>query len=175
MSILPMLLLAVATGSPAAGAHTGRPAPSTAVAHVTVFTDVHVIPMDSERVLDHQNVVIRGDRIVAIGPAASTAIPAGAARIDGHDQWLMPGLIDMHVHLQDPEDGALYVANGVTTIRNMWGTPATLKLRREFASGEKLGPTLYTTGPILDGKPPIWPGSTVIEDAPQAEPEIAAE
>src|SRR5262249_21711869 len=142
---------------------------------VTAFTGVHVVPMDTERVLDDQNVLVRGDRIVAVGPAASTPIPPGATRIDAHGRWLMPGLVDMHVHFNDPGDASLFVANGVTTVRNMWGFPATLELRRECASGTRLGPTIYTAGPILDGRPPIWPGSTVIETADEAEKEIAAE
>lgn len=175
MSILPILMLALAAAQPSVRAPGGQPAPTTGAARVTAFIDVHVVPMDSERVLDHQNVVVRGDRIVAVGPTASTPIPAGATRIDGHGQWLMPGLVDMHVHFNDPTDAPLYVVNGVTTIRNMWGFPATLKLRREYAGGEQLGPTIYTTGAILDGKPPIWPSSTVIENAEQAETEITAE
>ena len=175
MSLVMILVLVLAAGHPGARAGSGSQAQAAGGARVTVFTDVHVVPMDSERVLDHQNVVVRGDRIVAVGPAASTPVPAGATTIDGQDQWLMPGLVDAHVHFNDPTDAPLYVANGVTMIRNMWGMRATLKQRAEYASGEKLGPTLYTAGPILDGKPPIWPGSTVIENAREAEAEIAAE
>ena len=96
-------------------------------------------------------------------------------RIDGRGKWLIPGLIDMHVHLNDEGDGALYVANGVTTIRNMWGFPETLAWRKDYGAGKPLGPTVYTTGSILDGRPPIWPGSTVIETAAQADSEIMAE
>lgn len=87
----------------------------------------------------------------------------------------MPGLVDMHVHLNDPDDGPVYVANGVTTIRNMWGFPETLEWRKDYASGKRLGPTVYTAGNLLDGNPPIWPGSAVIETAAQAESEVVAE
>ncbi len=157
-------------GSPdATSAEPPTPAP------VIAFIDVTVVPMDYDRVVEHQNVVIRGDRIASIGPTASTAVPPGATRVDARGKWLMPGLIDMHVHLNDEEDGALYVANGVTTIRNMWGFPETLKWRQEYRSGKQLGPTVYTTGPILDGKPPIWRDSKSIESAAQADSEIAAE
>jgi imidazolonepropionase-like amidohydrolase len=172
------LLVVLATVRP----HVSRAAPSTAPpadaaprAATLAFVDVNVVPMDSDRVLEHQNVVIRGDRIAALGPMRSTKVPPGATRVDGRGHWLMPGLIDLHVHLNDPDDGILYVANGVTTIRSMWGFPETLEWRKEFASGKRLGPTVYTTGPILDGKPPIWPGSAVIETADDAEREIAAE
>jgi imidazolonepropionase-like amidohydrolase len=126
-------------------------------------------------VLEHQTVLIRGDRIAALGPAASTRVPDGTTRIDGHGKWLMPGLVDMHVHLDDADDGTLYVANGVTTIRNMWGTLETLATRADYAAGRALGPTVYTTGPILDGKPVVWPGSIAIENAEEAEKEVADE
>lgn len=139
------------------------------------FVDVSVVPMDANHVLEHQTVLIRGDRIAALGPSASTAVPDGATRIDGHGQWLMPGLVDMHVHLNDAEDGTLYVANGVTSIRNMWGTLDTLATRADYAAGHVLGPTVYTTGPILDGSPVIWPGSVAIDDAEEAEQEVSAE
>ena len=144
-------------------------------ADVIAFVDVNVVTMESPRVLADQTVVIRGDRIAAMGPATSTPLPPGATRIDGRGKWLMPGLIDMHVHLNDPDDGSLYVANGVTTIRNMWGFPETLAWRKEYATGQRLGPAVYTTGPILDGRPPIWQGSTVIETAAAADREVAAE
>jgi imidazolonepropionase-like amidohydrolase len=87
----------------------------------------------------------------------------------------MPGLVDMHVHLSDADDGTLYVANGVTTIRNMWGTPQTLDTRADYAAGRALGPTVYTTGPILDGKPVVWDGSIAIENAEEADKELTAE
>src|SRR5437899_11399685 len=89
------------------------PAPRPAAPPVVVFTGVHVVPMDTERVLDDQSVVVRGDRILAVGPRATTPIPPGATRIEGRDRWIMPGLVDMHVHFNDPDDAALYVANGV--------------------------------------------------------------
>jgi imidazolonepropionase-like amidohydrolase len=139
------------------------------------FVDVSIVPMDADHVLEHQTVLIRGDRIAALGPAASTPVPDRATRIDGHGKWLMPGLVDMHVHLGDADDGTLYVANGVTTIRNMWGTPQTLATRADYAEGRALGPTVYTTGPILDGKPVVWGGSIAIENPEDADKELASE
>jgi len=63
----------------------------------------------------------------------------------------------------------------VTTVRCMWGNPEILQWRRDVERGELLGPTIYTTGPILDGDPPYWPGSTVITTPEQAVREVAAE
>jgi imidazolonepropionase-like amidohydrolase len=68
-------------------------------AAVTAFVDVAVVPMDRERVLAHQTVLVQGGRIVALGSVAQVAVPAEAQRIDGRGQYLIPGLADMHVHL----------------------------------------------------------------------------
>jgi imidazolonepropionase-like amidohydrolase len=124
------------------------------------FVNVNVLPFDRERILAAQTVVIRDGRIAEIGPAAKTKVPAGALQIDGRGKYLMPGLADMHVHLfpgaGQPDDLAsqqlqLFLANGVTTIRNMIGKPEHLRLRERVAKGELLGPSIYTAGPPLLG------------------------
>jgi imidazolonepropionase-like amidohydrolase len=98
-----------------AGAGASRPA-------VTAFIDVAVVPMDTERVLEHQTVLVAGGRITALGPVSKVRVPAGATQIDGRGQYLMPGLADMHAHFVDdtsrfPRCLLAYVANGVTTTR----------------------------------------------------------
>jgi imidazolonepropionase-like amidohydrolase len=128
---------------------------------VLAFVGVSVLPLDSDRVLADQTVVVRGDHIVAVGPAASTPVPDGATRVDGRGRYLMPGLVDMHLHLQ-PGEGALsdpagqqltlLLANGVTTVRALGGPPSGLALRDRVARGEVLGPTLRVAGPSFHGK-----------------------
>ncbi|MGH7664915.1 MAG: amidohydrolase family protein, partial [Gemmatimonadaceae bacterium] len=126
---------------------------------VTAFVGVSVIPMDRERVLADQTVIVRDGRIAAIGPAAATTVPAGAQRIDGRGKFLMPGLAEMHAHIPGanaPEQLIrdimfLYVANGVTTIRGMLGAPNQLVLREQTASGDVLGPTIFVGAPSLSG------------------------
>lgn len=115
------------------------------------FVNVAVVPMDEERVLPGHTVLVEADRIVAIGPAESVEIPEAAVLVDGEGRYLLPGLADMHVHL-GPEDYSLllYVANGVTTVRNMEGYFWHPRWRDEIESGHRLGPTLITTGPILN-------------------------
>lgn len=66
---------------------------------VVAFVNVNVIPMDRERVEPRQTVVVRRDRIVAIGAAGEVSVPEGAMVIDGAGGYLMPGLTDAHVHL----------------------------------------------------------------------------
>lgn len=121
-----------------------------------VIANVSVLPMDRERVIAGQTVVIERGVISQVGPPGSVTIPAGARRIDGTGKYLIPGLVDLHVHLaSNPEDEqrailTLFVANGVTTVLNLRGTPQILELRTNIAAGRVFGPTLYTVGPYVN-------------------------
>lgn len=115
----------------------------------TAFLHVAVIPMDRERVLGDQTVVIEGDRIAQIGPSDTIKIPPHVRRIEGNGQYLIPGLTDAHVHLLSQIEFPLYLANGVTTVFNLDGRPAHLLWRKQVANGEILGPTIFSTGPIF--------------------------
>ncbi len=125
----------------------------------TAFVNVSVLPMDTERVLAHQTVVVTGDRIVQVGPNADVKIPADAQHIDGAGKFLIPGLGEMHGH--NPPLGSsqayieqvyfLFVANGVTTVRGMLGWPGQLELRDQVKAGAITGPTLYLAGPSFTG------------------------
>ena len=110
---------------------------------------VSVVPMDRERILKRQTVILRDGRIAAMGAAGSVEVPKEALRVDGDGRYLMPGLVDMHAHLYTPEEFPLYLAHGVTTVYNLWGRPAHLLWRERIARGEMLGPTIYTCGPII--------------------------
>src|SRR5215207_8124290 len=68
------------------------------------FVNVNVVPMDGERVLGGQTVVVRDGRIAQIGPANKVKVPASAVRIDGRGKYLMPGLTDAHVHLRNYDE-----------------------------------------------------------------------
>ena len=123
------------------------------------FVDVTVIPMDRQRVLEGQTVIVRDGRIASVEPSARARIPAGALRVDGRGKYLIPGLAEMHAHIpgvQAPEQVirdifTLYLANGITTIRGMLGAPNQLTLRARTASGEMLGPTIFVGAPSLNG------------------------
>src|SRR5436853_6822015 len=124
------------------------------------FVGVNVVPMDSERVIEDQTVIIRGDRIAELGPSAKVKVPAGALRIEAKGKYLMPGLAEMHGHLPHPNQGEavarsfllLFVANGVTTVRGMFGFPNHPALRDRIARGEVFGPKLYVAGPAMTGQ-----------------------
>ena len=126
---------------------------------VTAFVDVTVIPMDRERRIPGQTVVVRGDRIVEIGPANRVKVPDGGVRVDGRGKFLIPGLAEMHAHIPGGQASDtvvertlfLYVSGGITTIRGMLGHPRHLELRARAAKGELLSPTIYAAGPSLNG------------------------
>ena len=120
-----------------------------------VFTNVTVVPLDRERTIADQTVVIRGDRIIAITPSAAAKIPEGATRIDGRGKFLMPGMAEMHAHIPGGPSATdadmqrtllLFAANGITTIRGMLGEPRHLPLRGAVAKGAVVGPTIFTSG-----------------------------
>jgi imidazolonepropionase-like amidohydrolase len=124
----------------------------------TAFVNVNLLPLDEDRVIPDQTVLVQNGKIAAIGRPA----PKGARIIDGRGKYLMPGLTDMHTHLIREGDLSLFVARGVTTVRNMWGTPMQLEWRERIKKGELLGPTVYMPGPIVDGAQPEHDGSLVI-------------
>lgn len=125
--------------------------------------------------LRDQTVVIRGERIISLAATvdADNTLPGG---VDAHGGYLIPGLWDMHVHVHDVDELPLYVANGVTGIRIMFGKRDAAKERTELAN-ENPSPEIYLASPIVDGSPPIWPGSIVVkkpEDARRTVDEIKA-
>jgi len=113
------------------------------------FLHVHVIPMDRERVLDDQTVVVQNGRIASIGPSQTARVPAQTQKIDATGKYLLPGLTDAHVHLYSQIEFPLYLANGVTTVFNLDGRPAHLLWRKQIAAGELEGPTIFTAGPLF--------------------------
>ena len=140
---------------------------------VHAFTNVAVIPMDRERVLANQTVVVRSGRVVAMGDARRVRVPAGATRVDGTGRFLIPGLADMHVHMFDRNELTAYLANGITTVRNLHGIPRHLAWRDSIARGAMLGPRLYTSGAIIDGSPPTRATNVVVRTAAEAERVVA--
>ncbi|KAA9131508.1 amidohydrolase family protein [Marinihelvus fidelis] len=144
---LSVLLVLVVLGFPGAGA-----------AESWWLAPVNVVDPRSGEVVTGQAVRVTGERIAAIVPAGE--FDAGGARVvDGQGGWLIPGLAEMHAHVPPRERGddhvndvlSLFLANGVTTIRGMLGQPWHLELREQLASGERLGPTLVTSGPSFNG------------------------
>lgn len=133
------------------------------------ITHVNLIPMDREAVIPDQTVIVQDGRIVSIGPAEAAELPEAVSLvIEGRGKYLMPGLSDMHVHPDHPDQLLLFIANGVTTIRNMHGGPRYLEWKRRIVDGELLAPSIYTTGPLIDAPPGRAPGSALVDTPEEA-------
>lgn len=117
---------------------------ATLEARPIAFTNVNVIPMTSDAVLRNQVVVVDGGKIIAAGKEGDVVIPAEAERIDGEGGYIVPGLIDLHVHVTQPDELPLYVANGVTTVLNLSGDSGIFAFRNA-----PMGPRFFSTGKQL--------------------------
>ena len=113
-----------------------------------LITNINLIPMTADTVLKNKMVLIQDGKIISIQDSINNP---GVSEWDGQGKFMMPGLIDMHVHLQDKKELGLYLSNGITTIRNLHGMPWHLKVRDQIKQGKILGPNLFTTSPQLGG------------------------
>lgn len=169
MQPIPVLLTGSLLGlACVAGATRADIAPTTAS---LVIHDVTVISMTGQPPATHRNVFVDGSTITAI-VAATTAIPAGASVIEGGSRFLFPGLVDAHVHLRR-SDAPQYVADGILTVRNMWGHSGIRPLINDIAANVVVGPAVVSLSPGIDGSPPQWPETELVDDPATAEPLVA--
>jgi imidazolonepropionase-like amidohydrolase len=149
--------------------------------HALAITHATVIDMAGEKPLADRTVIIQKDRIANIGASNAVSIPRGAQILDAHGKFLIPGLVDMHIHLTaaGEPDGSrkfivpLLLANGITGVRDMGGYLESLNpLRKEIAEGKRLGPRIVTPGPYLDGSPPSFQPSLVVTNAVEASEDV---
>ncbi|HXM58266.1 MAG TPA: hypothetical protein VOB72_22895, partial [Candidatus Dormibacteraeota bacterium] len=136
-----------------------------AAAPPLVISGVTVLTMRDRRPLADRSVLIRDGRIESVEPRGALE-RSGFEVLDGAGRFLVPGLADMHVHWWRPEDGRLYLASGVTTVRNMAGAPVHLDLARRVERGELAGPHLITASPVVDGMgedgQTVWPSAQLL-------------
>jgi hypothetical protein len=122
------------------------------------ITRVNVVDVVAGKIVPNATVTISGSTITSVTPNGA---PAAQARVvDGQGEYLIPGLWDMHAHMEAAGEPwlPLYVANGVTGIRDMGSqVDAILKMRDATASGRVIGPRIFAAGPILDDAPEDWP------------------
>jgi imidazolonepropionase-like amidohydrolase len=147
-------------------------------AAATAFTGVTVITMADPLPRHGVTVVIRSGRIAAVGPDAEVPIPAGAVVIPGRGAYLLPGLVDAHVHLEwtpDTSDLLLYVANGVTTVRNLDGRAHLLEWAEDIAAGRTLGPRIVSSGMVIDGRDRVYDETAVATTPAEGRRIVAAQ
>ena len=125
-----------------------------------VLTHVTVIDVTGGPARPNTTVVITGDRISAIGD--NITLPADAQVVNATGKFLIPGLWDMHVHWYGRDTFTLFIANGVTGVRQMFGNSDLLRWRDQIAKGSLLGPRMVVASPIVDGPQPIWPNSIAV-------------
>src|ERR1700747_2964870 len=146
-----------------------------AITHVTILDIAAAGPQAD------QTIIITKERIAAIGASDTVAIPRGAQILDAHGKFLIPGLVDMHIHLTaaGEPDGSrkfmlpLLLANGITTVRDMGGYLESIRpLQKEIAKGKRLGPRIFTPGPYLAGSPPSFQPSLVVTNPVEASEDV---
>lgn len=177
--LVPLVLLWAPGGrsSAAAGPQAGEaPAapPGTTADAVTAFVNVRVVPMEREEILHGQTVLVQDGTIARVGPVDDVTVPEGAAVVEGGGRYLMPGLVDAHVHMSTA-DAPIYVSHGITSVRNMWGWPELRSLQRRIDEGEVVGPTIYSYSSGLDGPPEYWPYTQLVVTPRQGLEAVAAQ
>ena len=131
---------------------------------VVAIRDVSVIDVATGSVTPARTLIVSGRRITAVGPATSVTVPANATVVDGQGGFVIPGLWDMHVHATTPDLEDLFLplllAHGITGIRDTWGGMGSIdSARTKLKRGVYVGPRVTGAGNLVDGTPPIWPGS----------------
>lgn len=136
--------------------------------HVIVITNARVIDGTGAAPLERGRIVIQGDRIVRLGRVEEVATPPGAEIVDVDGRTVIPGLIDLHFHIEnDPKMALRQLSHGVTAFRDpgQWNEKFE-ELRRTIATGGLPGPRIFTTGPHIDGENPAYPADSVVARDP---------
>jgi imidazolonepropionase-like amidohydrolase len=156
-----LLVTSMCAATASSASAQGRAAPQ-----AIVFDHVTVVDVRNGLLRGDETVVVTGNRIVSVGPSGTATKPPGARVVDGGGKYLIPGLWDMHTHLflNSQQNGAdmhelfypLYIANGVTGLRDMWTTLEELAVVREWNAatrdGRMVGPRVVGTSTMLNGE-----------------------
>lgn len=138
-----------------------------------IINHANIVDIENAVVIPNQTIAISDSKIIARGDDSLKLNYSATTQIDAQGRFVMPGLWDMHVHFGGGEQLIeenkqllpLYLAYGVTTVRDAAAdlSESVLSWRAQISKGELIGPTIYTSGPKLEGKGSIWPGDLEVE------------
>jgi len=124
--------------------------------------------------IENQDIFINGGRIIMILPTSKASLYNSNNSIDATGKYILPGFWDNHVHFRGGDSLInankdflkLFIANGITTVRDAGGdlTTSVIEWKRQIADEKMVGPTIFTSGPKLDGPDATWAGSLVVEN-----------
>jgi imidazolonepropionase-like amidohydrolase len=136
-----------------------------------VLDNVRIVDGTGAAAIENGRIVLDGDRITAVGGTAAIKAPANAEVVDLSGKTIIPGLIDLHFHIEnDPKMALRQLSHGVTTFRDpgQWNEKF-VELRKTIAGDRLPGPRIFTTGPHIDGENPAYPADSVVaRDAQEA-------
>jgi imidazolonepropionase-like amidohydrolase len=136
-----------------------------------VLDNVRVVDGTGAQPLERGRIVIDGDLITRIGPAETVPAPADAETLDLAGRTMVPGLIDLHFHIEnDPKLALRQLSHGVTSFRDPGQWEEKFEGLRQMIASEQLpGPRIFTAGPHIDGERPAYPADAVVaRDAEEA-------
>ena len=134
-----------------------------------VLDNVRVIDGSGAPPIEHARIVIEGGRIAQVGPPSKVSIPPQAEAVDLSGQTIVPGLIDLHFHIEnDPKLALRQLSHGVTAFRDpgQWNEKFD-ELRAMIAAARLPGPRIFATGPHIDGEHPAYPADSVVARDPE--------
>jgi imidazolonepropionase-like amidohydrolase len=130
-----------------------------------LLKNANIVPMDVEQILESYDILIEKGRIISIMPSIDAP---DAETIDCRGKYVIPGLINMHAHSANSDMLPLFLAKGVTSVRNVWGNSIMMNWAKEVDEGIRIGPTIYNTSPLMDGIE-FWVGAEIIKSPKDAE------
>ncbi|MEQ9307514.1 MAG: amidohydrolase, partial [Marinoscillum sp.] len=134
-----------------------------------IIRNVNIVPMTADTVLTNSSITITNGVISSIGDTSNLN---NLTEIDGRGSFLSPGLTDMHVHVWDTYELGLYLANGVTAVRNLWGQSMHLRIKKEVMENELTAPLFFTSTPKLTGPQFIGDDNINLTDPDEAKAKI---
>jgi len=142
-----------------------------------LLTHATIIDVQTGRLTTDQSIAVRGNLIAAVGTQADAMRARDVVDVSG--AYVMPGLWDMHVHFgggealidENKDLLPLYVAHGITAVRDAAGdlSPSVLAWREAVNAGTLQAPTIFTSGPKLEGVDSIWPGDLEVGSEAEVE------